>query len=102
LLLTESIQIPIESLRFIALSNGKKVAPDLVIVKEEYRMVNGLKMLMLQMDGTIKGIQFSYYGYYYSNDKGTIQFITYTSQSKLLELKSFCEELLNGFVVLEE
>jgi hypothetical protein len=98
MIISERVEIPLENLRGIAIENGKSVAPDLKIVKEEYRTVNGLKVLLLQMNGTLQGVKFSYYGYYYSNSEGTVQFITYTSQNLLEKHKSTCEELLNGIV----
>ncbi|HOF15948.1 MAG TPA: hypothetical protein PLF32_01290 [Bacteroidales bacterium] len=98
MLITEKVEIPLETMKIIALENGKTIAPDLKIVKEEYRFVNGLKILLLQMDGTIQGIKISYYGYYFSNTKGTIQFITYTSQNLLESYKFESEKLLNGLV----
>jgi len=55
---------------------------------------------LIQMDGTTQGIRFSYYGYYFSNSNGTIQFVTYTSQNLLDNYVNDCEELLNGFVVI--
>ncbi len=101
MVISEKIQIPLERLKSIAIENAKTAAPDLRIVKEEYRMVNGLKVLLLQLNGTMKGIKFSYYGYYYSNKKGTVQFITYTSQNLLEGYKKECDVLLNGFVELK-
>ncbi|MBT8232239.1 MAG: hypothetical protein HKO66_14560 [Saprospiraceae bacterium] len=100
MIISEKIQIPLLSLRQIALENGRSVAPDLKIVKEEYRMVNGMKLLYLQMNGTTQGIKFSYVGYYHSDEGGTLQFVTYTSQNLIDEYQSVCEELLNGFVEL--
>jgi hypothetical protein len=97
MLITEKIEIPLTTLRNIALENGRAVAPDLRIIKEEYRTVNGLRVLLLQMDGTMQGIKITYYGYYYSSADGTIQFITYTSQSLFHEYLPECENLLNGF-----
>ncbi len=67
-------------------------------MKEEYRMVNGIKVLMLQMEGTTQGIKFTYLGYYYSNSNGSVQFVTYTSQSLFAKFKAQSEELLNGIV----
>lgn len=101
LVLTERVEIPLENLRNIALDNAKEVAPDVHIVHEEYRVVNGETVLCLQMNGTTQGIKFTYLGYYYSFDKGTVQFVTYTSQKLFDEYKSDMEELLNGFVVLK-
>ncbi|WP_406684894.1 hypothetical protein N1F78_03995 [Seonamhaeicola sp. MEBiC1930] len=102
MVISEKVEIPLEMLKTIALENGKAAAPDLKIVKEEYRMVNDLKVLLLQMDGTMYGIKFSYYGYYFSHENGTVQFITYTSQNLLEESRDVCEKLLNGIVKLDE
>jgi hypothetical protein len=98
--ITEKVEIPLETLKTIALDNAKTFSPDIRIVKEEYRKVNGIKVLLLQLSGTAQGIQFSYYGYYYSNSNGTVQFITYTSQNLMDDYKNDCEEMLNGMVEL--
>jgi hypothetical protein len=101
MLIPEKIEIPLERLREVALGNGKKVSSDLRVVQEEYRTVNGLKVLMIQMDGTVSGIKLSYFGYYFSSEKGTVQLIMYTSQNLFNDYKKACEEFLNGFVVTE-
>jgi hypothetical protein len=98
MLITEQVEIPLESLKEIALENARDVAPDVYVAKEEYRMVNGLKVLMMQMNGTLSGIKFSYYCYYFSSEKGTIQFIGYTSQNLLSKYQKTIEDLLNGLV----
>lgn len=98
MVIAEKVEIPLTSLRSIAIENAKSVAPDLRIVKEEYRIVNGLKVLLLQMNGTMEGIKFTYYGYYYSNENGTVQFITYTAQNLMKSYRNECEDLLNGLV----
>ncbi|MEP2935339.1 MAG: hypothetical protein ABJM06_06450 [Gilvibacter sp.] len=102
MILTEKVEIPLESLRELAIENARLAAPDIYVVTEEYRMVNGKKVLFLQMNGTLQGIKFSYYGYYYSNVHGTVQYITYTSQNLLSEYRPYCDDLLNGLVTLEE
>ena len=99
LIITERIEIPLETLKGIALENARKIAPDIKIVMEEYRTVNDRKILCLQMNGTTQGVKFSYFGYYFSSESGTIQFITYTSQNLLKEYKAELEEFLNGFTV---
>lgn len=101
MIISEKVEIPLETLKELAITNAKSVSPDARIVKEEYRLVNGKKVLLLQMNGTMKGIKFSYYGYYYSNSKGTIQFITYTSQALMNTHLGVCEELLNGLIEIE-
>jgi hypothetical protein len=101
MLMAERVEIPLESLRKIALENAKEASPDVSITHEEYRIVNGIRLLHLQMDGTIEGIRFSYLGYYYSYEKGTVQFLTYTSQNLLKEYRKDMEDLLNGFVIVQ-
>ena len=102
MIISEQLEIPLETLRGIAVSTAKSAAPDLQVVKEEYRMVNGLKMLHLQMNGTMQGIKFSYYGYYYSNESGTVQYVTFTAQNLIESYREQCDALLNGLVVIEK
>ena len=99
MILNEKIEIPLESLKDVALENARSVAPDIQITKEEYRTVNGKKILLLQMTGTIQKIKFTYYSYYYSDSKGTTQFITYSSDQIMKERINEVEILLNGLVV---
>lgn len=101
ILITEKIEIPLSSLRDIALENAREVAPDVYIAKEEYRTVNDTKVLCVQMNGTVQGIKFSYFGYYFSNASGTIQFITYTSQKLLADYQKAIEQLLNGMIITD-
>lgn len=98
MVISESIDIPLTNLKAVALENARSVASDLTLVNEEFRNVNGIQVLCLQMDGTLSGIKFSYFGYYYSNENGTVQFITYSSQKVMRDNKLECEELLNGLV----
>ncbi|MDB5121227.1 MAG: hypothetical protein JWN56_2445 [Sphingobacteriales bacterium] len=96
--ISERMEIPLNTLAEVAVKNAKKVAPDVKIIKKEYRIVNGLKVLFMQMDGTTNGIKFSYLGYYYSFDKGSLQFVSFTSQALLIMYRSSMEELLSGLV----
>ena len=98
MMISEKMEIPLETLKEIALDNAKEAAPDIKIVKQEYRNVNGIKVLMLQMNGTIQGIKFVYYGYYYSNSSGTVQLMTYTGQNLLNDYLEEVESFLNGIV----
>ena len=49
LIITEAISIPLETLKSIALENAKNVAPDIRVIKEEFRNINGNKVLLIQM-----------------------------------------------------
>lgn len=97
MLITEKIQIPLETLQEFALENARGVSPDIKITKEEYRIVNGIKVLMMQMAGTIQGMRFTYFGYYYSSSKGSIQLLTYTGEGLFDDYQGDMEDFLNGF-----
>ncbi|HCF62743.1 MAG TPA: hypothetical protein DEU93_00025 [Chitinophagaceae bacterium] len=98
MMITERAEIPIEALAQIALSNAREVPSDAEIVMAEYRNVNNIRVLCLQMKGTMQGIKFMYYGYYYSNENGSIQFVTYTVQNLFESYKKEMELLLNGLM----
>ncbi len=100
MMISEKIEMPLETLKVAAFKNAQDAASDIKIVKEEYRRVNGNLVLMLQMNGTIRGIKFCYFGYYYSSSKGTVQLLTYTSANLMDEYRKELELFLNGFVVL--
>lgn len=98
MLIAEKISIPLENLKKLAFANAQKAAPDIKITKEEYRTVNNNKVLMMEMNGTIQGINFIYSSYYFSNEKGSIQLITFTSANLFGELSKEMGELLNGLI----
>ncbi len=102
MILTEKTPIDLENMRQIALLNAQKAAYDAKIIKAEYRMVNKLKVLCMEMRGTIKGIKFVYFGYYYSNASGTTQLISFSSQELFEKSKDDLEKLLNGLVEREK
>ena len=61
-------------------------------------VVNGLKVLNLHMEGTIQGMKFSFYGYYYSSANGSVQLVTYTGKNLFNDYKDDIELFLNGIV----
>lgn len=98
MLVTERIEVPLENLAQLALENARKVSPDIYFVTREYRIVNGKKVIMAQMNGTVSGIKFTYLGYYYSDEKGSTQIVTYTSQNLFPEYREEAEKFLNGLL----
>ena len=99
--IVERIGVPMDQLAAIALNNAKSQAPDARIVMQEERTVNGKKVVALQIEGTIQGIAFKYYGYYWSGKSGTVQFLTYTSQNLFEDAVADFTELLSGFVITQ-
>ncbi len=97
--LSEGVPVPLETLASLALENARDVAPDTKIIKQEYRFVNGIKVLYMEMKGTTQGIKFTYLGYYYSDDSGSTQFITYTGSNLVNKYKLEIYDFLNGLEV---
>lgn len=97
--ISENLPIPIKNLSDIAYENSKAAAPNSKILKREYRIVNGNKVVYMEMKGTIQGIDFMYFGYYFSNKTGSTQFLTYTAADLVYKYKTEIDEFLNGFVV---
>ena len=97
--ITESIEIPLETLTEIAYTNAKNAAADARVLRKEYRNVNGHNLIYMEIAGTIQGVKFTYLGYYFSNSKGSTQLLTYTASNLVPKYKSEIYELLNGFDV---
>lgn len=98
MIITEGIEIPLETLADTALANAQGAAPDAKRIMQEYRVVNGKKVIYMQMTGTIKGINFTYHGYYYSDASGSTQLVAYTATNTAGKYKAEILDFLNGLV----
>jgi hypothetical protein len=98
-LIYERLQMPLATLKQVALANAKEAAPDLKVVSEEKRVVNGRQVLCMQLKGTIQGIPFVYLAYYYAGKEGSIQVLTFTGENLFSEYRTDFEEFLNGLVI---
>ena len=96
--ITEGIEVSLESLADLALTNARNAAPDAKIRTQEYRVVNGNKVIYMEISGTIQGIKFTYLGYYYSDASGSTQLTTYTASNLVDKYKSEINDFLNGLV----
>jgi len=97
----EELGMPSSTLKEIALENAKSAAPDTRIVFEETRTVNGKEVLCMKMEGSVKGIPFRYYGYYYGGKAGSIQLLTFTGTQIFSKYEQDFLEFLNGLQIDE-
>ncbi len=102
MMVTEKTQVDLENMRQIALVNAQKASLDVKETDAEYRVVNNIKILCLKFEGTIKGIKFVYFGYYFSNSNGTVQLISYSSRQYFESIQKDLENFLNGIVEIEK
>src|SRR5437868_4313226 len=58
LVLIEELNVPLATLKEVALDNAKRAAPDAQVTLDETRTVNGKEVLCMKFDGTVKGIPF--------------------------------------------
>jgi hypothetical protein len=98
IMISEKIGVPLASLRKLVIQNFIQASPDGQVMQADYRMVNGLKVLCMQMKGTMNGIKVYYFGYYYSDEHGTVQLTAITSQTLWNSYKEAALELLNGLM----
>jgi len=99
MMITERIELKVESLIEIAFDMIREFDPQATVVSKEYRNVNGIKVVFMQMNVTISGGDFTYLGYYYSDTTGSTQLVTYTSTKLVVKYRQEMEEFLNGFVI---
>jgi len=100
--IAEKIEIPVETLGNIALINARNASPSAKVVKEEYRKVNGVDVLMMQISATIQGIEFRYFGYYCSSEKGSLQLLSWTFENSFIDSEAEMAAFLNGLVTIIE
>ena len=100
--ISERLVIPLERMPDVALTNVKSEDPNAKIVKRGMRNVNGLRALYLEIEATIQGIPFTYYGHYYSGQLGTIQIVGWTGRSLMEEFRRTIERFVSGFEVPEK
>ncbi len=97
--IAERLAMPMATLKQVAINNAKNAAPDLKVVQQGERTVNGTKVTWMKMNGTIEGIKFTYYGYYWTGGAGSLQLVMYTGQNLFNEFKKDFDAFLNGLVI---
>jgi hypothetical protein len=97
--LAERVEMSLEDLKEMAIANAREAAPDIRVIFEENRVVNGKNVLCMKMQGTTQGIRFVYYGYYNAGNAGVIQHLTYAPANLFSEYESVMTEFLNGLVI---
>ena len=99
IVISEEIAISADKLFLIAKNTMKeRTGYDPKIIKTEVRTVNGSEVFRGVLKAEFSGITFIFDTYYFSNDLGSVQFTTYTSDKIWERNEDFIIELLNGFI----
>jgi hypothetical protein len=94
--ISERLEIPQQSLKGIVVENAKELAPDVTVVNETSRVVNGLDVVLLRYAGTASGIKFTFYNQMHSDTSGTIQLAAFTGTNLFDEYQRDFLELFAG------
>ena len=94
----ESSFSPDNLFRIAKMTMEKNLDARTQILKTELVTVNGNKVLRGVVKADVSGISFVFDSYYYSNELGSVQFTTWTSENLWKKYESEIAELLNGFV----
>lgn len=97
--ISEETPIEADKLLRIAKKNMEdNTGAEVEIVKSELRKVNGQKVVRGVLKANLSGISFTFDAYYFSNDKGSVQFTTWSSDQVWERSQNEISELLNGFI----
>ncbi len=99
--ISEEMEVSLPVLGKLAFDAVKAKSPDAKLVRQEYRFVNGRKVLFMETKSTYLGIKVSFYRYCYSDASGSTQFVVYTSSNLVDKYKTDIDDLLNGLVTRE-
>lgn len=97
-LISEEISIPLKDLGEVAFENAKSETKDAQIIKQEFRNVNGTKILYQEFEATARGIKIKFAGYYISNNSGSVQLVVYSTPDIINKNSKQVEYFLNGLV----
>jgi len=98
-IITERIGFPLNAWHDLALTNLRNLDKEARVTAEEERMVRGQKVKMLQMEGRSGAVPFVFYGYYFGGQSGSIQLVTWTSQSLFASMEPKLRGLLDGLEI---
>lgn len=99
--ITEASHLSIMSLRKTVLVNLYRVVDSASIFKQEWRMVNGYRMLAMGVKTNISNNDYIYFWYLYSGPFGICQFVAWTDEQSFKINQYFIENILDGIVVNE-
>ncbi len=97
----EETEISKDKLLLIAKNTMKKrIGENPLMVKSELRKVNGTELIRGAMRADFSNLVFIFDTYYYSSEKGSVQYVTWTTEGVWEQKQKEILDMLNGFIVL--
>jgi hypothetical protein len=98
--ISEEVEIGTENVYKIAINNIREnLQVEPTIIKSELRNVNGYNVIRGVMSLNLNGLNLIFDSYYYSDERGTVQFTTWTATNLHGKYESRILEMLNGLLV---
>lgn len=102
IIISEETPIESDKLFKIAKHNMKEnTGADADILITELRTVNNAPVIRGTLKASFSGIDFIFDSYYFSNESGSVQFTTWTSDQLWKKNEGLILDLLNGFEIIE-
>jgi len=98
LLMADTITYPIDKIISISLKQIKESATEFTVAYGEVFYVNNEQVYMVMLQTVEHGIPLTYYNYYYSGKRGSIQFLGYCNQEVFWKYEDDIKDLLNGLI----
>ncbi|RYY87592.1 MAG: hypothetical protein EOO15_11410 [Chitinophagaceae bacterium] len=81
------------------LQNAMATAADAEVHNVEYRVVNGTKVMSMELSGTIRRLKFAGVTYVYMDENGITQLFALSQKKRFAANRMVLEEFLNGFTL---
>ena len=97
MLIYEGLSFPLKSLKEAIITNANAIDPNARIIDVKECAVNNTVGEIVTYMASYSGLDFIFYTYITTSDKGTIQFTFYTLEEKFEELKPSFINAISGF-----
>lgn len=95
----ERAEIPMEKIADFMIANAKGIDPKAKITRQGTRVVDGVRLGVLEYELISDGVPYSYYAHFYSDSSGSIQMIGGCARNLMAGFRSEIEGLIAGFRV---
>jgi hypothetical protein len=83
----------------MAMNNIKNASSDYNILYYKNATVNDLQGKLVKFTAKLQGINFTYLAFYYASEKGSFQFLTFTSNNLYSNYEKDLMDLISGFKI---
>lgn len=93
----ERMKLSYDELERVAIANARNADPAATVVRRGWRLVNGDRLMVLEIQATVSGLPWTYLGHYYAGPAGTIQIVTWTTTNLLETHRAAFDAIASGF-----